>query len=146
MEINFSTFTTFLGWLCLAGIVLDWFRRLLWPMFKLVLGNGAMAVMKTQIPDISDDDRMFLLIHTAKLMAATPGSKFDYFRISRFNADGEVSAFYLNVGNNCPTLETHIEITNPLTDNTFVIGFGYGPEYFDLTADPVKQKDPDDKE
>ena len=134
LDINLDTLLQFGLWLILSLIVIDWWHKRAWPFFHLVFGEGLLNIIRAQISDITEDDLIFLAFNLVRYYGITPYRKKDYLRVSRVFDDGELSTYFSNVGDKCPTLEVFIELTNPETNNSFMIGFGYGDDYYDLDS------------
>ena len=134
LDINFDIILEFGLWLALSLIVIDWWHKRAWPFFHLVFGEGLLNIIRAQISDITEDDLLFLAFNLIRYYGITPYRKKEYLRVSRVDDDGELSAYFCNFGDKCPTLEVFIELTNPETNNSFMIAIGAGNDYYDLDS------------
>jgi hypothetical protein len=80
------------------------------------------AVIQAWIPDIGTDDLQFMVNKAAALYQEIDDPCTDNFRVSRLPE----SAAYCEAvaGGCCGSVDQ--EWTNPLTGNSFVVGFNYG--------------------
>lgn len=141
MDINFDIILEFGLWLALSLIVIDWWWKRAWPALDLLFRKGLLGLIRQHVPGIGNDDLLFVSFHLIGYYGVTSARRAEFLRVSRVSNDGDVSIHFQNIGEKCPTLEVFIEMTNPTTNNTFMVAIGYGAEHYDLADKETQDVD-----